>query len=157
MQHDLKVIAKNHHFNPKEFIAYAKKHASYRYPLFKVGTMYTITTSKTDRLINDFTEFKETNRFLMDDDIVGFTHRGWTSQIEGSHSGCIVWTKKKSPHIIYATPNWDKDGDTPFTLVREGNEHGGDNVLILTLSKDHSLDKQKKIYLAALDTVIESI
>lgn len=44
--------------------------------------------------------------------------RGWTAVDEGA-SGSFYWMNPNYDFVIYATPDWDREGETPFAVMFE--------------------------------------
>jgi len=65
---------------------------------------------------------KSKSALMTIDQILSTTVLGWTPY-EEDMSGCIVWSHPKREMLIYATPDWDAQGMTPFAICWDDGDY----------------------------------
>lgn len=96
------------------------------------------------------------NRVLTSDDIIDNIEEydGWKPYI-CNMSGTLEWDDGMGI-FIYATPNWDEEGVTPFAIyTEESGEY--ETVENLFIDPNHSLDFQLESYVNTLKSVIKKV
>ena len=163
MEHNIKNIAYNHHLNSTALTRFACAFQN-KYGILNDNGFVTTTTWFVNDLINDFKELpvdqlsNYSNPFLTSLDLIGFTVDGWTAAHESNESGALAWTNQQCPDIIiYATPNWDEQGKTPFQLLDANHGDIHKDIITLEFSISTPLEQQREMYIAVLKTIIKSL
>ena len=94
-------------------------------------------------------------KFITSEDVLGLKEiEGWRVS-ECNMSGTIEWDNFNGT-FIYATPNWDEDGETPFAIF---TEESGEYETVKTLSFDEgtSIEDQLKEYEQSIKNIIKII
>ena len=86
--------------------------------------MNTINKSKSARMTTD--------------QILSTTVQGWTACLEDM-SGCIVWSHPSTDILIYGTPDWDHEGQTPFAIIWANSDDYFDIGTVVTAQYMHKL------------------
>lgn len=167
MKYLIKTLADNHKVNPIHLTRFAAINAK-RYGVLLEDGQYNISTFSVNDLIRDFNvavgdynskaiRVKYTSNYLQPIDLQGLTVDGWSINKE-EHSGSIAWSNDKYPQYrVYATPNWDIDGITPFEVHCDTDEYGGTAIIAIKQYDGSPIEFQKNMYISVLKTIIAQI
>ena len=94
-------------------------------------------------------------KYIQTEDVMEFWDiRGFKPSID-SMSGTLEWNNGKDMgKYLYATPNWEQEGQCPVSIYHEDGEYQDVAVLKFT---DMSKTEQKEYYLNVVSDVIETI
>ena len=95
------------------------------------------------------------NRFITSEDVLGLKEIDGWGVSECTMSGTIEWDDGNGT-FIYATPNWDEDGQVPFAIfTEESGEY--ETVKILSFDDSSTIESQLQDYTKLIQNIIKII
>lgn len=93
-------------------------------------------------------------QLLTNEMIIASGNIGTFKPTQHLQSGTLQW--ENDDFLIYATPNFDKDGEVPVEII-DGENFDSNIITTFTLDYTESPEKQLAIYLAIVGGVIAQV
>lgn len=71
-------------------------------------------------------------------------------------SGTIEWYKESSDIVVYATPNWEEEGQFPIahSNVETGDYTHIDNISLIGLSMEQQIEKYRNVVEEVISNIV---
>lgn len=94
--------------------------------------------------------------YITNEDVLTLNEiNGW-KPVDEQFSGCIHWYHPEKDSLIYATPNWERDGEVPIATFNEETDNY-ENLMNVNLQYGSTIEEQLEYYKHTIEGITKHI